>query len=179
MPCGENNMSATRFCTLGGNRTRSFGHHAPDAPNPSIVCAGAAATRTTVRSAGVAIVVVVFGAGRAACFDEEHDVTNTETAKIAMARRIHRELISRAREGLFPGSDCGRKGVLRGTGVSAARVLDEVVESMTALWTRSAVPAAAHVPPDPTGAVVGRARGAVPEIGVMQEHVAAVAIHAD
>src|SRR5438552_5183657 len=50
---------------------------------------------------------------------------------------------------------------------------------MTALWTRSAVPAAAHVPPDPTGAVVGRARGAVPEIGVMQEHVAAVAIHAD
>src|SRR5438552_8354371 len=102
MPFAENSMSATSFRVAAGNFTRSFGHHAPDAPNPSIVCAGAAATRTTVRSAGVAIVVVVFGAGRAACFDEEHDVTNTETAKIAMARRIHRELISRAREGTLP-----------------------------------------------------------------------------
>ena len=84
-------MSATRFCTLGGNRTRSFGHHAPDAPNPSIVWAGAAATRTTVRFAGVAIVVVVAGTEGVACLDAEHDATSAETVIVAMARHIHRE----------------------------------------------------------------------------------------
>src|SRR5437773_4612957 len=100
MPCRENNMSATRFCTLGGNRTRSLGHHAPDAPNPSIVCAGVAATRTTVRFAGVAIVVVVPSTGGAACLDEEQLVTNAETAIIAMARRIRREHIEGPKETL-------------------------------------------------------------------------------
>src|SRR5438128_1383011 len=103
MPCGENNMSATRFWTLGGNRTRSFGHHAPDAPNPSIVCAGALATRTTVRFAGVAIVVVVAATGGPACFDEEHAAASTDTAIVAMARRIHRELIETP-ETTLPGS---------------------------------------------------------------------------
>src|SRR5437870_10428809 len=98
MPCGENNMSATRFCTLGGNRTRSFGHHAPDAPNPSIVCAGAATTCATVRLAGVAIVVIVvgagFGAGFAACFDDEHDATSARATSTTTRRIV--EMLSTA-----------------------------------------------------------------------------------
>ena len=85
-------MSATRVRTAAGNFTRSLGHHAPDAPNPSIVCAGAAATRTTVRFAGVAIVVLGAGSGGAACFDDEHDATSAHTAIVAMARRIRGSL---------------------------------------------------------------------------------------
>src|SRR5260370_40380114 len=86
-------MSATRVRTAWGNFTRSLGHHAPDAPNPSIVCAGAAATRTTVRFAGVAIVVLVVpaGTGGAVCLDEEHDATSAQTTIVARARRIREE----------------------------------------------------------------------------------------
>src|SRR5712671_6141825 len=86
-------MSATRVRTAGGNFTRSLGHHAPDAPNPSIVCAGAAATRTTVRFAGVARVVLVVpaGTGGAVCSDEEHEATSAQTAIVARARRIREE----------------------------------------------------------------------------------------
>ena len=87
-------MSATSFCSFAGNFTRSFGHHAPEAPNPSIVCAAAAATWATVRFAGVAIVDVakvgdVAGTGCEACVDEEHDdATRTPTAAIRAAQRI-------------------------------------------------------------------------------------------
>src|SRR5258708_10028172 len=94
MPCCENSISPARFCSSGGNFARSFGHHAPDAPNPSIVCAGAATMLTTARCAGVVIVVIVaavVGTGCAECAecaDDEHDAASTTTTTTKIARRI-------------------------------------------------------------------------------------------
>ena len=46
-------LRAARGC---GNVARSIGHHAPDAPKPSIVCAATGSTRATGRLVGVAAV---------------------------------------------------------------------------------------------------------------------------
>ena len=50
--------------------------------------------------------------------------------------------------------------------------LTKSCEAVAAARRFAAVPAAAHVAPDAAGAVVGGARRAVPEIGVVQQHVA-------
>src|SRR5262249_51396395 len=86
MPRRENSMSSTRCCTLRGNLTRSFGHHAPEAPNPSILCAGAAstcATRSSCPCAGVGA-----GSAVAAALHHEHDATSATTAAVRALRRM-------------------------------------------------------------------------------------------
>src|SRR3954471_17944343 len=61
----------------------------------------------------------------------------------------------------------------------AAGVLDEVGETVFGHGLRAAVPTAADVAPDTALAVVGGACGAVPQVGMVQQHVAAFAVHAD
>src|SRR5690349_4055297 len=86
MPRREKSMSSTCRCTRDGNFTRSFGHHAPEAPKPSIGCASAGSTRATGRFCCAAVAVTVAGAVLAMCIDE-HDATSTTTAPIRPARR--------------------------------------------------------------------------------------------
>src|SRR5829696_8248210 len=59
---------------------------------------------------------------------------------------------------------------------SATGVLDEVVETVVRRQAGSAVPAPPHVTPDRAVAVVGGARCGVPEVGVMQQDVATLAV---
>src|SRR5262249_3405067 len=85
MPRRENSISSTRRCTSRGNFTRSFGHHAPEAPNPSILCAGAASTCATGSSCPCGV-----GAGSAvaAALHHEHDMNSASTPAIKALRRI-------------------------------------------------------------------------------------------
>src|SRR5204862_7682964 len=59
------------------------------------------------------------------------------------------------------------------------RVLHEVVEPVRLVGPRPAVPAAAYVTAHPAGTVVGGAGRAVPQAGVVEQHVAAVAVDRD
>src|ERR1700704_1206533 len=98
-------MSSTCRCTRGGNLARSFGHHAPEAPNPSIRCAAPGSTRATGRFCCEAVAVTV--AELARCIDES-DATSATTAPTRPARRIARivsghrrgESVARSRYGL-------------------------------------------------------------------------------
>src|SRR4051812_18740314 len=91
MPPRENNMSATRFCTVAGNFTRSLGHQAPDAPKPSIVCAGAGAPRPPGGFGGAATGVLVAGPGSAARFEKDPEAPSANAGIVAVARRIRRQ----------------------------------------------------------------------------------------
>src|SRR6478609_10318766 len=64
-------------------------------------------------------------------------------------------------------------------GGSAAGVLDEVVEAVVRREAGAAVPAAADVATDRALAVVGGARRAVPQVRVVEQHVAALAVEGD
>ena len=87
---------------FAGNEIRSFGHHAPDAPNPSMVWRAAAPTVATRRSAGVATVAGgVFAAGVVDELDEfdefdeeddEHAPANTTPAISAVPSRAIRSI---------------------------------------------------------------------------------------
>ena len=89
MPSGPKSLSATSFCVSGGNFTRSFGHQAPEAPNPSMRCAAVALTFATASPAGVATVVAVVEVGGAAAFfdDEQPAAEATTTRRNTRDRR--------------------------------------------------------------------------------------------
>src|SRR6266478_6515735 len=82
MPSLEKSKRATSCRTSAGNLIRSIGHHAPEAPNPSTVCAATALIRATRRPVGVAtgaaVVVVVLPVPFAE-FDDEQAATPSAT----------------------------------------------------------------------------------------------------
>src|SRR6478736_6242792 len=99
MPFGEKSICPTSRRTDSGKRSRSIGHHAPDAPKPAIVCRATGLTSTigrcaplTVRGAVVLAPVVVLDEGFVEELPDEH-ATSTSVSAIARAHDARRDLV--------------------------------------------------------------------------------------